>query len=121
MLSILKVDVFFSRVLHPESPPAIKNPVKFYQESKKNVFDEDKEFQKRAKDCVVKLQSKEPSLLKAWKLICDVSREEFSKIYEALDIHGLVEYGESFYQNMMIEVIRKPRNARNSKLDLVRP
>ncbi|XP_015795636.1 arginine--tRNA ligase, cytoplasmic [Tetranychus urticae] len=94
-----------------ENPPAIGDLQKFYQESKKR-FDEDKEFQKRAKDSVVKLQSKEPSFIKAWKLICDISREEFSKIYEALDIHGLVEYGESFYQDMMIEVVEdlKSRN-----------
>lgn len=44
------------------------------QESKKR-FDEDEDFKKRAYQCVVKLQSKEPEFIKAWNLICDVSRQ----------------------------------------------
>lgn len=44
------------------------------QESKKR-FDEDDGFKKRAYQCVVKLQSKEPDFIKAWNLICDVSRQ----------------------------------------------
>lgn len=43
------------------------------QESKKR-FDTDEEFKKRAYQCVVQLQSKEPEFIKAWNLICDVSR-----------------------------------------------
>lgn len=45
----------------------------FYKESKKR-FDQDAEFKKRAYECVVKLQSKDPDFIKAWNLICDVSR-----------------------------------------------
>lgn len=44
------------------------------QESKKR-FDEDEGFKKRGYQCVVKLQSKEPDFIKAWNLICDVSRQ----------------------------------------------
>lgn len=44
------------------------------QESKKR-FDEEEDFKKRAYQCVVKLQSKEPDFIKAWNLICDVSRK----------------------------------------------
>lgn len=44
------------------------------QESKKR-FDEDQDFKKRAYQCVVKLQSKEPDFIKGWNLICDVSRK----------------------------------------------
>lgn len=44
------------------------------QESKKR-FDEEEEFKKRAYQCVVKLQSKEPDFIKGWNLICDVSRK----------------------------------------------
>lgn len=43
------------------------------QESKKR-FDEDEVFKKRAYQCVVRLQSKEPDFIKGWNLICDVSR-----------------------------------------------
>lgn len=43
------------------------------KESKKR-FDEEEDFKKRAYQCVVRLQSKEPDFIKAWNLICDVSR-----------------------------------------------
>jgi len=46
----------------------------FYKESKTR-FDSDEEFKKRAYDCVVKLQAFEPDITKAWKMICDVSRQ----------------------------------------------
>jgi len=38
-------------------------------------FDSDEDFKKRAYACVVKLQAKEPDYIKAWQLICDVSRK----------------------------------------------
>ena len=45
-----------------------------YKESKVR-FDNDEEFKKRAYECVVRLQSFEPSMIKAWKAICAVSRK----------------------------------------------
>lgn len=60
-----------------ESPP-IQDLQAFYKESKKR-FDEDEDFKKRAYKCVVQLQNHEPDFLKAWNLICDVSRK--GKIY----------------------------------------
>ena len=38
-------------------------------------FDSDGEFKKRAYACVVKLQAHDPASIKAWNLICDVSRK----------------------------------------------
>lgn len=38
-------------------------------------FDGDEEFKKRAYNCVVKLQTFDPDMIKAWQLICDVSRK----------------------------------------------
>ncbi|XP_073689167.1 arginine--tRNA ligase, cytoplasmic-like, partial [Garra rufa] len=84
------------------SPP-IGDLQAFYKESKKR-FDEDEEFKKRAYQCVVKLQSKEPDFIKAWNLICDVSRNEFQKVYNCLDIR-IEERGESYYQDMMTAVV----------------
>ncbi|XP_004611509.2 arginine--tRNA ligase, cytoplasmic [Sorex araneus] len=86
------------------SPP-IGDLQAFYKESKKR-FDTEEEFKKRAYQCVVMLQGKNPDIMKAWKLICDVSRQEFNKIYEALDI-SLVERGESFYQDRMNDVVKE--------------
>lgn len=50
------------------------SPSALHQESKKR-FDEEEDFKKRAYQCVVRLQSKEPDFIKGWNLICDVSRQ----------------------------------------------
>lgn len=50
------------------------SPAVSSQESKRR-FDTEEEFKKRAYQCVVLLQSKNPDFIKAWKLICDVSRK----------------------------------------------
>lgn len=54
------------------SPP-IGDLQAFYKESKQR-FDTEEEFKKRAYQCVVLLQNKNPDFIKAWNLICDVSR-----------------------------------------------
>eukprot|EP00730_Choanoeca_flexa_P017643 TRINITY_DN8523_c0_g1_i3.p1 TRINITY_DN8523_c0_g1~~TRINITY_DN8523_c0_g1_i3.p1 ORF type:complete len:704 (+),score=188.27 TRINITY_DN8523_c0_g1_i3:87-2114(+) len=86
-----------------ESPP-IGDLQAFYKRAKVR-FDEDADFKTRAYEEVVKLQAHEPEVTEAWQLICEVSRKEFSKIYERLDIK-LEEKGESFYQDMMIDVVK---------------
>ncbi|KAM3600813.1 uncharacterized protein V6R79_002869 [Siganus canaliculatus] len=86
------------------SPP-ISDLQAFYKESKKR-FDDDEDFKKRAYQCVVRLQSKEPDFIKAWNLICDVSRKEFQRVYDSLDI-TLIERGESFYQDLMNDVVKE--------------
>merc|ERR1719300_1279486 len=86
-----------------ESPP-ISDLMSFYKQSKAR-FDSDEEFKARAYACVVKLQAHEEDYLKAWNLICDVSRREFQKVYDRLDI-SLIERGESFYQDRMKDVVK---------------
>ncbi|XP_044136837.1 arginine--tRNA ligase, cytoplasmic [Bufo gargarizans] len=86
------------------SPP-IGDLQLFYKESKKR-FDEEDDFKKRAYQCVVQLQSKSPDFIKAWNLICDVSRKEFQKIYDCLDI-CVINRGESYYQDKMIQVVKE--------------
>ncbi|XP_055624227.1 probable arginine--tRNA ligase, cytoplasmic [Toxorhynchites rutilus septentrionalis] len=86
------------------SPP-IGDLQAFYKESKAR-FDSDEPFKKRAYACVVKLQSGDNESLKAWKLICDVSRKEFQKVYDRLDVK-LIERGESFYQEGMEEIVKE--------------
>lgn len=86
------------------SPP-ISDLQAFYKESKK-LFDEDEEFKKRAYSCVVKLQSGQPDYIAAWKLICEVSRQEFQKIYDRLDIK-INDRGESFYQSRMDVIVKE--------------
>uniref|UniRef100_A0A0N4ZVB6 Probable arginine--tRNA ligase, cytoplasmic n=1 Tax=Parastrongyloides trichosuri TaxID=131310 RepID=A0A0N4ZVB6_PARTI len=85
-----------------ETPP-ISDLQAFYKESKKR-FDEDEAFKARAYQCVVKLQNHDVDFVKAWKLICDVSRKNFEDIYERLDIK-ITERGESFYHKLMKDVV----------------
>ncbi|XP_066154169.1 arginine--tRNA ligase, cytoplasmic isoform X2 [Euwallacea fornicatus] len=91
-----------------KSPP-IRDLQAFYKESKKR-FDEDEEFKKRAYASVVNLQSFDANHMKAWKLICDVSRQDFQKIYDRLDIK-IIERGESFYQAHMEKIVKELASA----------
>ncbi|MEE6467676.1 hypothetical protein FKM82_008017, partial [Ascaphus truei] len=86
------------------SPP-IGDLQSFYKASKKR-FDEEEAFKKRAYQCVVQLQSKSPDIIKAWNLICDVSRKEFQKIYDCLDIR-IIDRGESYYQDKMVQIVKE--------------
>lgn len=61
-------------------------------------------FKMRAHECVVKLQSYEPEFVKAWQLICNISRKDFNRIYERLNIR-IEERGESFYQKLMVKLV----------------
>jgi len=85
------------------SPP-ISDLQAFYKESKTR-FDEEEEFKQRAYNRVVRLQSGDAVCIKAWQLICDVSRKEFQEIYNSLDVK-IIERGESFYQSRMESLIK---------------
>ena len=50
------------------------------------------------------LQSGDPSSLKAWKIICGISRQAYQEIYDLLDIK-LLERGESFYNPMLPSLV----------------
>ncbi|KGG16750.1 MULTISPECIES: arginine--tRNA ligase [unclassified Prochlorococcus] len=77
--------------------------VDFYRQAKK-CFDEDEHFQKCSREEVVKLQRGNQESLKAWKLLCEQSRQEFQTIYDRLDIQ-LSERGESFYNPFLQNVV----------------
>jgi len=89
---------------YDKNVPRISDLQKFYKESKKR-FDDEEDFKKRAYENVVKLQSHDPAIHKAWQAICEVSRIEFQKVYDRLQIKGLKEVGESFYQDKMNAVV----------------
>ncbi|ROT63322.1 arginine--tRNA ligase, cytoplasmic isoform X1 [Penaeus vannamei] len=90
-------------------PPPIADLQKFYKESKKR-FDEDEEFKKRAYEAVVKLQAYEPLHKKGWEEICEISRKEFMKVYERLQIR-IIDRGESFYQERMVKLVKELNDA----------
>eukprot|EP00922_Rhytidocystis_sp_ex-Travisia-forbesii_P039810 GHVS01059238.1.p1 GENE.GHVS01059238.1~~GHVS01059238.1.p1 ORF type:complete len:585 (+),score=104.23 GHVS01059238.1:62-1756(+) len=77
----------------------------FYRASKTR-FDEDAEFKKRAQQNVVKLQSGDADTLKKWQEICEVSRQEFQKVYDRLDVQ-VFERGESYYNDMLPSVVEE--------------
>lgn len=72
------------------SPP-ISDLQTFYKESKAR-FDSDEDFKKRAYAKVVLLQGGHKDSVKGWQLICDVSRNEFQKIYDRLGVK-IIERG----------------------------
>ena len=87
------------------NPPPISDLQSFYKQAKKR-FDDEEEFKKRAYAAVVSLQSKEPTFISAWKLICEISRKEFKGIYDMLGVKNLIEMGESFYHDKMGDVVK---------------
>uniref|UniRef100_A0A2P2I596 arginine--tRNA ligase n=1 Tax=Hirondellea gigas TaxID=1518452 RepID=A0A2P2I596_9CRUS len=86
-----------------KTPPAISDLQGFYKESKKR-FDEDEQFKVRAYKAVVQLQGHDPDHINGWTMICDISKREFNKVYERLDVK-LSPYGESFYQSRMEAIV----------------
>ena len=88
-----------------ENPPPIEDLQVFYQAAKAR-FDTDEDFKTRSRETVVKLQSGGEEETEAWKMICDISRKEFQKIYDRLDI-VIEEKGESFYNPMVKPIVDK--------------
>lgn len=82
----------------------ISNLQQFYKDAKRR-FDEDEEFKKKSYETVVRLQSKDERAIEAWNHICDISRREFSIVYDRLGIEKLLERGESFYHDYMKQVV----------------
>jgi len=72
-------------VLTTANAVEIGDLVTLYKQAKIK-FDQDLEFQEKARQEVVKLQSKDPESIKAWQLLCEQSRREFEVIYQLLDI-----------------------------------
>lgn len=70
----------------------------------KQKFDEQPEFKKKSQLEVVNLQSGDPEALKAWTIICDISRKAYQEIYDLLGIR-LTERGESFYNPVLPDVV----------------
>ncbi len=83
------------QILTGEEDTDLSHLVSWYKASKKQ-FDEDPEFKKLSQLEVVALQGGEPDSLKAWDIICGISRRAYQEIYNLLDIR-IEERGESFY------------------------
>ena len=82
-----------------DTEAGVSDLMAFYREAKAR-FDEDADFKARAQQRVVSLQGGDAGCLARWRRICDVSRQEFNKLYALLDIE-LEERGESFYNDLI--------------------
>jgi arginyl-tRNA synthetase len=100
---IAYMDMEVPEVLKGVQPTSLPQLMHWYRESKKR-FDSDPEFKKRAQLKVVALQAGDADTVKAWKLICEISRLGFQEIYQLLDVK-LVERGESFYNPFLQEIV----------------
>jgi arginyl-tRNA synthetase len=56
----------------------------------------------------VNLQSGDPGCRQIWQLLCEISRKEFQRVYDALDVK-LTEVGESYYNPMIPAAIDRLR------------
>lgn len=86
-----------------EEMPNVQDLTQLYKAAKQR-FDEDPDFHERSKNQVVKLQSGDADSRKVWTTLCQISRQEFQKVYDRLGVH-LEEYGESFYNDLIPSVI----------------
>ena len=85
--------------------PNITDLTQFYKNAKQR-FDEDANFKEISRLAVVKLQSGDEECLGIWKILCDVSRLEFKKVYARLNI-TVEECGESFYNDKIPAVVQE--------------
>ena len=89
----------------PEKCGNIRDLEEFYKSAKKK-FDEEAEFKKISQSKTVDLQKGEPTARKAWQFICQISRENFEKIYKKLDVR-ITECGESFYDDLCRKLVKE--------------
>jgi arginyl-tRNA synthetase len=77
----------------------------FYREAKQR-FDADEAFQDAARLAVVQLQAGDAETLKAWKIVCDLSKRSYRAIYDLMRVSpDICDRGESFYNPMLPEVV----------------
>jgi len=82
----------------------ISETVKYYKEAKK-LFDNSDDFKEKSRMEVVRLQQQDPINRQLWLWFCELSRKEYDSVYSLLKIQHLVERGESFYSNMLKDIV----------------
>jgi arginyl-tRNA synthetase len=85
--------------------PDIKDLDGYYKAARAR-FDSDPAFKKLSQETVVRLQAYDEDCIKAWKMICSVSRDYFQIIYKRLGI-TLEEYGESYYNKLIPGIVKE--------------
>lgn len=90
----------------------LKDLEAFYVAAKKR-FDNEPDFQKRARENVVKLQSGDPATLAAWRTLIEKTREHYLPLYRQLGVLLTPEdeRGESFYNDQLATVVADLKKA----------
>ena len=84
----------------------------FYVEAKAR-FDADEKFKEESRETVVALQKGDPTIARIWKAFCNESLRHCHAIYRRLGVR-LTDRGESFYNDLMDEVIRRLEKLRDA-------
>lgn len=87
----------------------------FYVQAK-TLFDADEKFREESRETVVALQKGDPTVRLIWKAFCDESLRHCHEIYRRLGVE-LIDRGESFYNDLMYEVVRRLEQKRESGAD----
>src|SRR5438477_7603995 len=67
----------------------------------------DPKVREAVRDELVKLQAGDPENFAIWKETVDLSRKEFERAYQILDIHYDIQRGESFYNDRLPAVVER--------------
>jgi arginyl-tRNA synthetase len=84
----------------------ISELVRVYKEANERVT-ADPTIREACRQELVKLQSGDPENYSIWKKSVDLSRQEFERAYELLDIHYDIQRGESFYNERLPGVVER--------------
>ena len=78
----------------------------FYRQAKKR-FDEDEDFRDASRQAVVELQAGDEDTIKAWQIVCELSRRSYKKIYDLMKLSPIIERGESFYNPFLSDTLQE--------------
>jgi len=84
----------------------------FYVEAKAR-FDADEKFKQESRETVVALQRGDATTRRIWQAFCNESLRHCHAIYDRLGVR-LVDRGESFYNELMNEVVRRMEKFRGN-------
>jgi arginyl-tRNA synthetase len=78
----------------------------FYRQAKQR-YDNDTQFEKAAREAVVRLHTNDPEYTVLWHVIVDASRSHYQAIYDTLAVSLNIQHerGESAYNDMLPDVV----------------
>ena len=88
---------------------SIENLEKLYVQFHK-LAEADPSLEEEGRRWFKKLEDKDPQARQIWQMCVDVSLAEFDRVYELLGVKIDNAYGESFYEDMMVQVIADARD-----------